>query len=363
MTAEHTATRPGSAGEWPGILGRLLAGDDLTQTTAADVARRIMLGEATDAQIAGLLVALRAKGETVEEITGLVHAMRAAALPLELPGDEVVVDTCGTGGDRAGTFNVSTLAAIVTAAAGVRVAKHGNRAASSRCGSADLLEAEGVVIDLPPAAVARCVDEVGIGFCFAPLFHPAMRFVMPARRQLGVPTVFNVLGPMANPAGVRRQTVGVADPAIAARMAEVFSRLGADHVMVFHGADGLDELSTTGPSTVYDVRQGRVEPRTFDPADVGLPRARLHDLVGGDVDANRRIADRVLAGGSGPQRDIVLLGAAAALLVAGRAREWADGLHQAASAVDGGAAGELLARWADRSQALAASSDDPSGVR
>ncbi|MBA3621871.1 MAG: anthranilate phosphoribosyltransferase, partial [Euzebyales bacterium] len=235
---------------WPEVLNRLVHGEDLDDATTAAVMERIMSGEATPAQVAGFLMALRAKGETAEEIAGLVRGMRAFALSVDIDGP--VVDTCGTGGDRAGTFNVSTVAALVTAAAGATVAKHGNRAASGRCGSADLLEAWGVVIDLPPAQVRRCIERVGIGFCFAPTFHPAMRHAMAPRRELGVPTVFNFLGPLTNPAGARHQTIGVSDRAMAPRMAGVLARLGAAHALVFHGHDGLDELTTTGPSTVWE---------------------------------------------------------------------------------------------------------------
>ena len=353
MTTAAAAPEAGAV-SWPQVLGALLDGRDLHEETAAAVMRAVMAGEATDVQVAAVATALRAKGETAEEIAGLVKSMRAAALPLAVPVGDVVVDTCGTGGDRAGTFNVSTLAAIVACAAGVRVAKHGNRAASSRCGSADLLEAEGVVIDLAPEGVAACLAELGIGFCFAPLFHPAMRFAMPARRQLGVPTVFNYLGPLTNPAGVLRQTIGVSDAAMAPRLAAVLARLGAEHVLVFHGEDGLDELTTTTVSTVHEVRDGEVQRWRLDPRRLGLAPAAAPELRGGDVTQNQRIAASVLGGEDGPQRDIVLLGAAAALFVAGAVTDWSDGLQRSGEAVDSGAAGELLARWVATSQALAA---------
>jgi len=341
----------GAPSIWPGLLGRLLRGEDLDEGAAATAMGAVMSGDATPAQVAGFLVALRMKGETDAELTGLVRAMRDAALPVDV-GDTPVVDTCGTGGDRAGTFNVSTLAALVAAGAGAVVAKHGNRAASGRCGSADLLEAQGVVIDLPPQGVAACIAEVGIGFCFAPVFHPAMRFAMPARRELGVPTAFNFLGPLTNPAGALHQTVGVSDPAMAPRMAGVLARLGARHALVFHGADGLDELTTTGPSTIWEVRDGEVETTTFDPADLGLARATVADLRGGDVEENRRIADAVLSGDDGAPREIVLLGAAAALVAAGHAASWPDGLDAAARSIDSGAAADVLTRWVRRSRAL-----------
>ncbi len=341
-----------TAPTWGDVLTSLVRGDDLDASTTAAVMDRIMAGDATPAQVAGFLMALRAKGETAAEIAGLVEGMRAFALSVEVAGP--VVDTCGTGGDRAGTFNVSTVAALVAAGAGATVAKHGNRAASGRCGSADLLEAWGVVIDLPPAGVRACVERVGIGFCFAPTFHPAMRHAMAARRELGVPTVFNFLGPLTNPAGARHQTIGVSDPAMAPRMAAVLARLGTTHALVFHGADGLDELTTTGPSTVWEVRDGTVTESQFDPADVGLERATVDALRGGDVDDNRRIADAVLAGQPGAPRDIVLLGAAAALVAADRVDGWEAGLRAAAAAVDSGAAADVLRRWVEASRDEAA---------
>jgi anthranilate phosphoribosyltransferase len=241
------------------------------------------------------------------------------------------------------------------AGAGAAVAKHGNRAASGRCGSADLLESWGVVIDLPPTGVEACIAEVGIGFCFAPTFHPAMRHAMPARRELGVPTVFNFLGPLTNPASAQHQTIGVSDPAMAPKMAAVLARLGAGHAFVFHGEDGLDELTTTGPSRVWEVRDGDVAETTFDPADHGVLRARLEDLRGGDVEANRRIAEAVLAGEPGPPRDIVVVGAAAALTAADRAGTWEEALDAAAAAIDSGAARRVLDRWivASKEQAAA----------
>jgi anthranilate phosphoribosyltransferase len=337
-----TAAEP-AAVSWPEVLNRLVRRQDLDDSDTAALMREIMLGESSPVQVAGLLVGLRSKGETAGEIAGLVRSMREFALKVTVAGP--VVDTCGTGGDRAGTFNVSTVAALVAAGAGVRVAKHGNRAASGRCGSADLLEAWGVAIDLPPAGVEACIAEVGIGFCFAPTFHPAMRFAMPARRELGVPTVFNFLGPLTNPAGARHQTIGVSEPAMAPRMAEVLARLGTTHALVFHGDDGLDELTTTGPSTVWEVRGGEVTRSSFDPGEHGVARAAVADLRGGDVGDNRRIADAVLAGEPGAPRDIVVLGAAAALLAADAAASWDEGLAAAAAAIDSGAAAGVLERW------------------
>jgi anthranilate phosphoribosyltransferase len=333
---------------WPDVLGRLLRGEDLPDEVAAAAMAAIMEGEATPAQVAGFVIGLRMKGETAEEIAGLVRTMRAFAEPVHVDGP--VVDTCGTGGDRSGTFNVSTVAALVAAGAGARVAKHGNRAASGRCGSADLLEAWGVVIDLPPAGVEACIAEVGIGFCFAPTFHPAMRHAMPARRELGVPTVFNFLGPLTNPAGATQQTIGVSDATMAPRMARVLARLGTAHTLVFHGADGLDELTTTGPSQLWEVRGSEVTEQTFDPRAHGLPRATIEQLRGGDTHDNRRIADAVLAGEQGPPRDIVVLGAAAALIAADRCAAWDEALHAAAEAIDSGAAAAVLRRWVAVSQ-------------
>jgi anthranilate phosphoribosyltransferase len=336
-----TLARPSVA--WPDVLARLVRGEDLDDATTTAVMASIMEGEATAAQVAGLLVALRIKGETTEEIAGLVRAMRAYALQVTVDGP--VVDTCGTGGDRAGTFNVSTVSALVAAGAGARVAKHGNRAASGRCGSADLLEAWGVVIDLPPAGVASCIAEVGIGFCFAPTFHPAMRHAMTPRRELGVPTVFNFLGPLTNPAGARHQTIGVSDPAMAPRMAGVLARLGTEHALVFTGEDGLDELTTTGRSHVWEVRGESVTESLFDPADHGIPIASVEDLRGGDVADNMRVAEAVLAGERGAPRDIVVLGAAAALYAADLAPGWSEALAAAADAIDSGAAATVLERW------------------
>ena len=338
---------------WPDVLTRLVRGEDLDDATTTAVMTRIMAGEATPVQIAGFLMSLRAKGETAEEIAGLVRGMREFALHVEAGGP--VVDTCGTGGDRAGTFNVSTVSAVVAAAAGAPVAKHGNRAASGRCGSADLLEAWGVVIDLDPAGVQACIAEVGIGFCFAPTFHPAMRHAMVARRELGVPTVFNFLGPLTNPAGARHQTIGVSDGDMAPKMAEVLARLGTEHAFVFHGADGLDELTTTGPSTLWEVRNGDVTRRQFDPLDVGIDRASVADLAGGGVEDNVRVADAILSGETGAPRDIVVLGAAAALVAADRAGDFPAGITAASQAIDSGAAADLVQRWVAVSQRLSAS--------
>lgn len=329
--------------DWPSLLASLIGGSDLSDEQAAAAMGAVMGGDLTPIQVGALLVALRAKGETSAEIAGLARTMREFALPVRAP--ERAIDTCGTGGDRAGTFNISTVAALIAAAAGATVVKHGNRAASGKCGSADLLEAWGVVIDLPPAGVEACLAECGIGFCFAPTFHPAMRHAIPARRELGVPTVLNFLGPLTNPAGVTHQTIGVSNPHMAARVADVLALLGARHGLVFHSDDGLDELTTTAPTQVWEVRDGEVEQWRFDPAELGLPPAALADLRGGDVAVNRRIAEDVLEGRPGPTRDVAALAAGAALYAADQVGSLADGLEAAQAALTDGGAVDLLHRW------------------
>ena len=299
---------------WPGTLSKLLAGDSLNEAEASAAMTDIMEGAATPAQIAGFVVALRAKGETTDELAGLVKTMRAFATPLNVPGD--VLDTCGTGGDRAGTFNVSTAAALVCAGAGVKVAKHGNRAASSKAGSADVLEALGVKIDLQPDGVERCIAEAGIGFCFAPVFHPAMRHAGPTRGELGVPTIFNFLGPLTNPAGARLQALGVSDPRMLPKMVETLGRLGSTHVIGFHGHGGLDELSTSGPSHVLEFVDGGVKEWSLDPASLGLAPSGREDIAGGTADENAILVRSVIEGEPGPRRDIVVLNAAAGLVAA-----------------------------------------------
>ncbi len=345
---------------WPDAIGRLLRREELPPELAEQAMATILAGEATDAQIAGFAVALRAKGETSAELAALVRTMlrfgQTVDIPLETSAGPVV-DTCGTGGDRSGTVNISTLAALVVAGAGVRVAKHGNRAASSSCGSADILEALGVVIDLGPEGVARCVDEAGIGFCFAPKYHPALRFAGPARRELGTPTTFNFLGPLANPAGVRRRVVGVSDPSMAERMAHALAQLGVERAMVFCGGDGLDELTTTTVSNVWELTDGSVTASMLDPGDYGIARADLDELVGGDAAANVAIAERMLAGEPGPVRDVVVLNAAAALVVAGAAPDLRAGLEQALAAVESGKAAAVLETFVRTSQAARAADE------
>jgi anthranilate phosphoribosyltransferase len=342
-------------GGWPAVLGRLFARQDLSADEASLALGEVLAGAATPAQIAAFITALRIKGETIEEMTGLVRAMLDNAEPLRLPRPEDVVDTCGTGGDRSLSINVSTIAALVVAGAGARVCKHGGRAASSAAGSADVLEALGVVIDLGPAGVARCIEEVGIGFCFAPRFHPAMRFAIPVRRELGVATVFNFLGPLANPARAGLQVVGVSDPAMAEKMLGVLVANGSQRAMVVHGADGLDELSTTGPSTVLEAgADAEVRRYTVDPADLGLTPASLDDLRGGDAAANAEVVRRVLSGKKGPHRDIAVLNAAAGLVVAGLSADLSDGVARASGVIDDGAAHAVLENLARTSQEASA---------
>jgi anthranilate phosphoribosyltransferase len=326
-----------------------LRGESLAEAEAAASMRSIFEGEATPAQIGGFLMALRAKGETVDEIVGFARTMRDLSRPVHVDGP--IVDTCGTGGDRAGTINISTMAAIVAAGAGARVAKHGNRAASSRCGSADLLEALGVAIDLEPDDVAACIDEVGLGFCFAPLFHPAMRHAAVPRRELGVPTVFNFLGPLTNPAGARRQTVGVSDQTMAPKIAHALKQLGAERALVFRGHDGLDELTTTGPSTLWEIGAD-VRERAFAPDEAGVPIANLADLAGAGPEENAKICESVLAGEKGPPREAVALNAGAALVVVGLASDIVEGVERARASIDSGAAGQTLERLRSISQTL-----------
>lgn len=335
------------AGGWPAILGKVMTGQDLTSEEAAAALDDVLHGAATHAQIAAFVAALRVKGESVEEMIGLVRAMRNHGTPLEI-GTEVL-DTCGSGGDRSGTINVSTLSALVAAGAGAVVCKHGGRAASSLAGSADVLESLGVVIDLGPEGVRRCVDEAGIGFCFAPRFHPAMRFAAPVRRELGVVTVFNFVGPLVNPAGAKRQLVGVSDPVMAIKMLHVLETFGSVHAMVVFGHDGLDELTTTGPSTLIEsvrqpdggYRRRRLE---IDPAAFGLEHAALRDLRGGDAAYNAELVWKLLDGQGGPMRDLVRLNSAAAVVVAGLADDLGDGLEMATAALDGGNARLSLER-------------------
>jgi anthranilate phosphoribosyltransferase len=322
-------------------LARMLEGHDLSQAEARDVMDEIMRGEATPAQIAGFLVALRLKGETADEIAGCAEAMRKHVLAVRPKRDDLV-DTAGTGGDGAGTFNISTAAALVAAAAGAGVAKHGNRAVSSSSGSADVLEALGFDLDLSPKRVARSIDELGFGFLFAPTHHPAMRHAAPVRRELAARTVFNVLGPLTNPAGARAQIVGVYSSDLVPVIARVLNRLGARRAFVVHGAGGIDELSPAGPNLVCEVANGRVRRREIDPLDLGVPRCDPADLAGGSPAENAATIRAVFEGANGGARSAVLLNAAGAIAASGRARNLREGVGAATEAVDSGAAGARL---------------------
>jgi anthranilate phosphoribosyltransferase len=331
-------------------LGRLLDGHDLGQAEARDVMRSIMGGEATPAQIGGFLIALRLKGETSDEIAGCAEAMREHALVV-CPERRDLVDTAGTGGDGAKTFNISTAAALVAAAAGAGVAKHGNRAVSSSSGSADVLEALGFNLELEPAQIARSIDELGFGFLFAPTHHPAMRHAAPVRKELAARTVFNVLGPLTNPAGARAQIVGVYSPELVPTIAAVLARLGAERAFVVHGAGGIDELSPTGPNLVCEVAGGRVRRREIDPLELGVPRCAREELRGGEPADNAAVIREVFAGADGGRRDAVLLNAAGAIAAAGLAADLREGLGLAREAIDSGRAGERLEALVDYSRA------------
>jgi anthranilate phosphoribosyltransferase len=324
-----------------GLIEKLQRRQDLTMDEAAAAMDAIMEGRAQPAQIAGLLVGLSMKGERPAEIVGLARTMRSRATQLSR-SYAPVFDTCGTGGDRAHTFNVSTIAALVLAACGVRVAKHGNRSVSSKCGSADLFEALGVRISADAVTVERCLDEAGIAFLFAPTFHPSMRHAGPTRKDLGVRTAFNLLGPLTNPAGAARQLVGVPRPELTELVARSLALLGSERAWVVHGADGLDEISTTGYTKVSECRGGAVNTFYVHPSDFGLPKASPAQLRGGDAAANAGIARAILAGETGPPRDIVLLNAAASLLVAGAETSIGDGIRRAAAALDSGDAARVL---------------------
>jgi len=342
-----------AATTWPSLLAGLVAGHDQTREAVGWAMERILTGEATPAQLAAFVVALRAKGETVAEISGLAEVMLEFATPIEVGGRSV--DVVGSGGDRSNTVNISTMAAVVAAAAGARVVKHGNRAASSTCGAADVLEALGVVLDLTPAAQAQVVDQVGIGFLFAPHYHPALRHAAVPRRELGIPTTFNFLGPLANPAQPQAQAVGVADARMAALLAEVFAERG-NQGLVVRGADGLDELTTTTTSRVWLYSDGTVTEATLDPRDLGLGRANVADLVGGAAAENARVAREVMVGRPGAVHDIVVLNAAAALLAHDKpdsgdlAAQLRPRLARAEAAIASGAAAAKLDAWVAATQ-------------
>ena len=334
-------------------IARVADGHDLSRAEAFSVMNDVMEGAATPAQIGGLLVGLRAKGETVDEITGFAEALREHVVPVS-PARTPVVDVVGTGGDGAHTFNISTAAALVAAAAGAAVAKHGNRAASSACGSADVLEALGFALELPPERIAASIDELGFGFMFARAHHPAMRHAAPVRQELGTRTVFNVLGPLANPAGARDGVFGVYAAGLARTYAEALAGLGARRALVVHGAGGVDELTPSGPSLVVEVRDGRIEEWQLEPASLGFERSDAAELRGGDATANAATIRRVLAGERGARRDAVVLNAGAALLAAGVADDLRDGVAAAAAAIDDGTADATLERLVEFSHAVTA---------
>ena len=314
----------------------VVAGESLSEEEAAGVMGEIMDGQVTPSQLGAFLVALRIKGETIAEIAGLAGTMRAKAIQVKAP--QPVVDIVGTGGDMAGTFNISTTAALVAAGAGLRVAKHGKRAASGRCGSADVLEALGVGLALSSQKVACCLREVGIAFMFAPAFHPAMKYAAPTRREIGVPTIFNILGPLTNPAGARAQVLGVANPSLVEKMALVLKSLGYRHALVVHGMDGLDEITITGPTQVCELNRGELRCYSICPEELGLSRAGMESVAGGDAFQNAVILRRILSGESGPGRDIVLMNAAAALLAGDLVKTLQEGVARAAIALDEGRA-------------------------
>jgi anthranilate phosphoribosyltransferase len=340
------------------LIEKLTRHEDLTADEAAAAMAEIMEGRAAPAHIAALLIGLAMKGERPVEIVGLARTMRAHALQLSRRFDDVF-DTCGTGGDRTNTFNISSCAALVVAAAGVRVAKHGNRSASSRTGGADVYEALGIRVTAPPAVVERCLSEAGIGFFFAPTFHPSMRHAGPVRRELGIRTAFNLLGPLTNPAGATRQLVGVPRPEFTELLARALALLGARRAWVVHGSDGIDELTTTGYTKISECRDGSVNTFYLHPADVGLPKAPLGALAGGDAHQNAELIARILGGERGPGRDVVLLNAGAALFIAGAAASVEDGIVMASRAIDRGDARQTLQRLV----VLSAAEESATGAR
>lgn len=331
-------------------IAKITAGENLSAAEAAEVMAEIMDGSATPAQVGAFLVGLRMKGETADEITGMARVMRARCRRVD--GLTGLVDTCGTGGDGFGTFNISTAAAFVAAGAGLKVAKHGNRAMSSRCGSADVLEALGVKIDLEPQDVAACIREEGIGFLFAPLYHPAMKHAAGPRREVGIRTVFNWLGPLTNPAGAEYQVLGVADAAAAPKLAQALQNLGTRRAFVVHGHDGVDEVSISAPTTVYDVSPDGIRTFVLSPEELGLKRASLMEVAGGTAALNAVLVREVLTGVPGPRRDVVVLNAAAALVVGGAAEDFREGIELARRSIDSGAAQAKLEGLISRSRML-----------
>ena len=335
-------------------ISHLIEGRSMSQSEAEQVMTEIMDGEATPAQLGAFLMALRTKGESVAEITGLARVMRNRALRVEAPDPDSLLDTCGTGGDASHTFNISTASALVAAGAGLRVAKHGNRAASSACGSADVLEAAGVQIDIEPERVAHCIEKAGIGFMFAPRYHPAMRHAAGPRREIGVRTVFNILGPLTNPAHAGHQLVGVPRPDLVETIARVLGELGAKRAIVVHGADGLDEIALSGPSIVGEYNNGAVTLREINPEDFDLHHAGVDQIRSQDIESSHRILSNVLNGEPGPYRDIVLINAAAALMAGDAAEDLAQGIESARESIDSGAARHRLELLAEASNATTA---------
>ena len=331
-------------------ISTVVSGHDLSTNDAIQVMEEIMTGAATPAQFGAFVTALRLKGETAEEIAGMARVMREKALHVRSEGD--LVDTCGTGGDGSQTINVSTISAFVVTGAGLKVAKHGNRAITSACGSADVLEAAGVKIDLGPKGVERCIHEVGIGFMFAPTFHPAMKYAGPPRREIGIRTVFNILGPLTNPAGARSQVLGIADGSLGEQMALVLQHLGCQHALVVHGEDGLDEVSIAAPTQIWELKQGNIFSYSVTPEDLGLSRASADAIMGGSAKENVNAMNRILAGEKGPGRDVVLLNAAAALAAGDAVQNLRQGIMVASESIDSGRALEKLRTLCELSQKL-----------
>lgn len=319
------------------VIQNVMEFKDLTQEEAFDVATEIMSGKTTDAQIAAFLVSLRLKGETIDEITGFARAMREKATRI-ICDSECLVDTCGTGGDRSGTFNVSTLSGFVAAGAGCRIAKHGNRSVSSRCGSADLFVELGIKIDISPKIISRCIDENGIGFLFAPRLHEAMKYAINPRREIGIRTIFNILGPLTNPADAKRQLLGVFHEGFTESLANVLEKLGSEHVLVVHGEDGLDEITLTGKTKVSELFRGKISNYTLDPEEFGLRRVKPEEIKGGEPAVNAKIALDILRGRKGPPRDLVLLNAGAVIYVSGKASSIGEGIELAEESIDSGRA-------------------------
>ena len=331
-------------------IDTLVSGKSLSMEEASQVMEEIMTGEATPAQFGAFVTALRIKGESVDEIAGLARVMRAKATPVKI--SEPTVDTCGTGGDAFGTFNISTTAAFVVAGAGLKVAKHGNRAMTSKCGSADVLEALGVKIDLDAEGVKYCLEKAGIGFMFAPVFHPAMKYAVAPRREIGIRTVFNILGPLTNPAGAQSQVIGVSDVNVAPKMTQVLQRLGCRHVLVTHGEDGLDEISINERSTVWEIRQNAISTYTIAPEELGFQRVKLEAIKGGSASDNANMLRDVLKGKEGPRRDVVLLNAAAGLVAGDLTDNLAEGVALAREVIDSGKALKKLEEFIEVSQSL-----------